>query len=276
MLSIGIWLLALAGAWVRRRSRRTVIALLVLAFSPGLVLAGVAYGNEAILRVYLFSLPWAAALAAAALSPVGVRTRRVTRHGAGDAVSLGISIRRWLPPGALRTPIVLAVILALFFPAFFGGDSYETMSTSQVDAVTAFMQSAPPGPVFVPVDDTAFPDTAEYNKFPVAVIFGFGGVLQTKPATLEIAGTLAFYADRYTGANLPAYVLVTQSMKAYNASNPVAKPGSFGTLLTSLSESPIWEKVFDHDGTIIYELPPGLELGKAKPGTNGRALFWIP
>jgi hypothetical protein len=276
VLSIGIWLLALAGAWVRRRSRRTVIALLILAFSPVLVLAGVAYGNEAILRVYLFSLPWAAALAAAALSPVGVRTRRGTRHGAGDEVSLRTSIRRWLPPGALRTPLVLAVILALFFPAFFGGDSYETMSTSQVDAVTSFMQSAPPGPVFVPVDDTAFPDTARYNKFPVAVIFGFGGVLNTHPATWKIASTLAYKADQYTGGNVAAYVLVTPSMEAYNNSNPVAKPGSFQILLNSLSKSLIWEKVFDHDGTFIYELPPGLELGKAPPSNTARALFWIP
>ena len=171
---------------------------------------------------------------------------------------------------------MLGVILALFFPAFFGGDSYETMSTSQVDAVTSFMQSAPPGPVFVPVDDTAFPDTARYNQFPVAVIFGFGGVLNTHPATLDIARQLAVYADRYTNGNAPAYVLVTSSMKAYNDSNPVAKPGSFDTLTKSLSKSLIWERVLRQDGTVIYELPPGLELGKAKPSDTARALFWIP
>ncbi len=68
-LSVLMWLLALAGAWRLRHSGRIVLALLVLTFSPILVLFGQAYGNEGILRVYLFSLPWAAALAAAAVEP---------------------------------------------------------------------------------------------------------------------------------------------------------------------------------------------------------------
>ncbi len=68
-LSVLMWLLALAGAWRLRHSGRIVLALVVLTFSPILVLFGQAYGNEGILRVYLFSLPWAAALAAAAVEP---------------------------------------------------------------------------------------------------------------------------------------------------------------------------------------------------------------
>ena len=70
LLSAGMWLLALVGAWLRRKARRIVLALLLLTYSPTLVLLGGAYGNEGILRVYLFSLPWAAALAACALAPV--------------------------------------------------------------------------------------------------------------------------------------------------------------------------------------------------------------
>ena len=64
LLSVGIWLLAIAGAWRLRKSRRIVVALLLLTFTPILVLLGGAYGNEGLLRVYLFSLPWAVALAA--------------------------------------------------------------------------------------------------------------------------------------------------------------------------------------------------------------------
>ena len=60
-LSVLMWLLALVGAWRLRHSGRIVLALLVLTFSPILVLFGQAYGNEGLLRVYLFSLPWAAA-----------------------------------------------------------------------------------------------------------------------------------------------------------------------------------------------------------------------
>ncbi len=68
-LSLGMWCLAIAGAWLRRRSGRPVLALLLLAFSPFLMLVILAYGQEGVLRVYLFSLPWTAALAALALAP---------------------------------------------------------------------------------------------------------------------------------------------------------------------------------------------------------------
>ena len=67
LLSIGLWGLAMAGAWLQRRSGRSVRALVLLALSPVVLLAAASYGQEGILRVYLFSLPWTAALAALAL-----------------------------------------------------------------------------------------------------------------------------------------------------------------------------------------------------------------
>jgi hypothetical protein len=276
-LSIGMWLLAFTGAWVRRRSRRTVLALLVLAFSPVLVLAGVAYGNEAILRVYLFSLPWAAALAAGAVAPSrasewsGVRLRDLRagsrRRGKGHR----------LPAGAVRTPVVLVVILALFFPAFFGGDSFEVMSEAQVNAVTSFLDSAPKGPVFVAVDDSAFPDDARYDEFPIAIIFGHGAITGTDLPKEDIASMLAFMAQRYTNGNRPAYVLVTPSMIAYNKQNPVTHNRSFKILVTSLNNSQTWVKVLSSHGTMIYELPAGLELGPAPPKADlPKGKFFIP
>jgi hypothetical protein len=91
-LSLGMWCLAIAGAWLRRKSGRPVLALLLLAFSPFLMLVILAYGQEGVLRVYLFSLPWTAALAALALAPFpaaegelkaeGTRTAEDTRKPA--------------------------------------------------------------------------------------------------------------------------------------------------------------------------------------------------
>ena len=56
-----------------------MLALVVLTYSPVLVLFGQAYGNEGILRVYLFSLPWAAALAAVAVEPGALSRKLVPR-----------------------------------------------------------------------------------------------------------------------------------------------------------------------------------------------------
>jgi len=91
-LSVLMWLLALVGAWRLRHSGRTVLALLVLTFSPVLVLFGQAYGNEGILRVYLFSLPWAAALAAAAVEP-GTLSRKMVPHFGGLAAAVAAAAR---------------------------------------------------------------------------------------------------------------------------------------------------------------------------------------
>ena len=68
-LSLGMWFLAVVGVVLGRRGGRSVGALALLAFSPFITLALLAYGQEGVLRVYLFSLPWTAALAALALAP---------------------------------------------------------------------------------------------------------------------------------------------------------------------------------------------------------------
>jgi hypothetical protein len=68
-LSLGMWFLAVVGVLLRRRAGRNVLTLALLAFSPFITLALLAYGQEGVLRVYLFSLPWTAALAALALAP---------------------------------------------------------------------------------------------------------------------------------------------------------------------------------------------------------------
>ena len=84
-LSLGMWCLAIAGAWLRRRSGRPVLTLLLLAFSPFLMLVILAYGQEGVLRVYLFSLPWTAALAALALAPFPAAEGELKAAGARTA-----------------------------------------------------------------------------------------------------------------------------------------------------------------------------------------------
>ena len=84
LLSLGMWGAALVGAWLNRGSDVDVRALFLLAFSPLVVLLAQAYGNEGILRAYLFSLPWTAALAASVLVPMRARTNRMERSRRQD------------------------------------------------------------------------------------------------------------------------------------------------------------------------------------------------
>jgi len=252
-LSLGMWALALAGAWLRR-SDPAVRALAPLAFSAFVVLAAGGYGNEGILRVYLFSLPWSAALAAMALVPAADRRGHI---GRGTLAT------------SLATPLALAVVLGLFLTAFFGDDSFNVMPRAEVASVTAFLEHAPPGPLYCAVANAApVADTARYDQFPLIAIFGSGGVAGTAVAGPGIAGTLADQSRSLTHGTSPAYVLVTPTMLAYAHAYGVPPPHGFAVLLGSLARSPRWKLLLDRAGTVIYELPPhrSPEGGNHAPG----------
>jgi hypothetical protein len=260
LLSVGMWLLALAGAWVRRKSWRTVIALLFLTFSPVLVLVGGAYGGEGIMRVYLFSLPWATALAASALLPVrrlGDEVPRPSGYAPDDPVEPDVLSR--FDRGTLRAPAALAVAVALFLPAFYGNDSSDVMSQAQVSTTTAFLNSATPGMVLCASDNSSVSSNARYNQFPIGVIFGEYGIIETDPAKMDIATYLARTVVNYTDGVSPGYVLITPSMIADNAAYGYFPADYFTMLEDSMRTSKYWKPIYTDDGTVVYEITPAAD-----------------
>ena len=241
VLSIGLWGLAIAGAWLRRRSGRSVLALVLLAFSPVVLLAVEAYGQEGILRVYLFSLPWTAALAASAL---------VSKPGDNHHAEPKIGI------ATLRAPVALGLTLVLFLPVFFGSDRFEVMPKPEVAAVTSFLENARAGPVFCGNINAPLADSARYNLFPLKPIFGNYSLMGEAPVGTDIASVIAANALIYTNGSQPAYVMVTSSMIAYNQAYRATASNSFPILLSALAHSRAWKLVVNRAGTVIYELPP--------------------
>jgi hypothetical protein len=238
LLSLGIWLLALVGAWRQRKSRRIVLALLLLTFTPILVLLGGAYGNEGLLRVYLFSLPWAVTLCASALAPLRNRAKEVGYN-------------------ALRAVIPIAIAVTLFFPAFFGNDQSSIMTVSEVNTTYAFFETAKPGSLLTVIGNAPVSDTANYNDFPVGTIFGDGGIMPGgyNVAIVDVPAYLARTMEHYTG-NQPAYIVMTPSMSNYNLEFGVTAPENVTTLLAGLAKSRYWTLVASNDGTEIYQLSP--------------------
>ncbi|MFZ0059705.1 MAG: hypothetical protein WAL35_06620 [Acidimicrobiales bacterium] len=272
LLSAFIWGLALLGIWVRRREGRPVLALAILAFSPALVLLLGAYGNEGSQRVFLFSLPWSAALASSVLVPKGVRARvlalrrsprpprdfRLLHMHAEEVSSANakryVSKRRPVP-GMARSGVALVVASALFFPAFYGNDAMYMMTPSEVSTVTWFLRTATPGPVYVGVDFLPFADTARYNLFPTQPVFGPGGVIAENPVASSFANAVTHTATSYTGGNEPAYVIVTPSMLPYIEAYRLTPARNLARLVSELARSRAWKLVVQRAGTVIYELP---------------------
>jgi hypothetical protein len=271
LLSAGMWILALVGAWLRRKARRVVLALLLLTYSPVLVLLGGAYGNEGILRVYLFSLPWAAALAACALAPVrSSASRQFEGSASADADSeMPTEFDRKTSQdggrGGLRAVVPIALAIALFFPSFYGDDSSNEMPPDQVNTLLAFQEKAVPGPVLCPIVNSSFSDTAKYNLFPIGAIFGSGGAMGNDPVTPAIDAFLARTLENYTGGKQPAYIVITPSMKAWNQAYGITSPASYTVLLASLAKSPYWTRVVNQSGTIVYKLSTAARTIKPGP-----------
>ena len=248
LLSVGIWLLSIAGAWRLRKSRRIVTALLLLTFTPVLVLLGGAYGNEGLLRVYLFSLPWAVALGAGALAPL--------RNQAKD---IGYN--------ALRAVIPLALATVLFFPSFFGNDQSNVMTPNSVNTTLAFFQSAKPGPLITVIGNAPVSDTADYNDFPIGTVFGVGGLLPGSQPISQAPAYLARTMQNYSG-DLPVYIVMTPSMSSYNSEFGVTAPGNVTALLAGLAKSPFWKLAVSSDGTQIYQMSAA--AGDIAPGLTRR------
>ena len=260
ILSLLMWLLAVIGAWRLRRSGRTVLALFALTFSPVLVLAAQAYGNEGVLRVYLFSLPWAAALAAAALEPRSATLTRISAQlrGGRPGTATGSSVRRKAVLGLIRPAIGIGLVLALFFPAFFGDDASNVMTESETEIIYHFLQTAKVGPIYSAGDNAPTQDTWRYADFQMPTIFGTGDgdPLVTK-ATPNLADIIAKDSLGYTNNKHPAYVLISPSMIQYSIAFGETAPSSYAILINSLNKSSKWKRLVNQDGTSIYELPPG-------------------
>ena len=260
-----MWILAMAGGWLMRRTRRRAIALVLLTFSPVLVLVAGAYGNEGILRVYLFSLPWAAALAATALVPfrpldlipsrVRAKVARLLPSGRAGRFDLGLVV----------PSLVLVIAVSLFLPAFYGNDAMNVMPASEVTTTTQFLETAQPGMILCLVDNSAVSDTAKYNQWPIGNIFGDFGVIPGNPAKINIADYLARTVVDYTNGISPGYVMISPSMEA-NAAAYGYFPASYVTMLdNSMKVSKYWKPIFNDDGTIIYETTPAANNIPAGP-----------
>ena len=178
------------------------------------------------------------------------------------------------PVVTLRILLALGLAVALFFPAFYGDDGFNTMSQTEVATVTSFLQTAAPGPVYCAVDNAPLADTAGYVEFPLTTIFGASGLMGAAPVTPDIATTIASLALSRTGGRQPAYVLVTPGMLAYSQAYGLTPSKSFAILLAALAHTPAWKLVDHRAGTVIYELPPTAppkaRSGQASGPSHGR------
>jgi len=130
-LTLGVWLAAMLGfirQWIRG-TLETSAALLVAAPFPLLIMQ--TYGGEMLMRIYMFSLPLAAFLAAALIFPI-IKEPPSWRY----TVAVGLAS---------------AVLLGVFWFGRYGNERMEYFTPAEVDAVEFIYQHAEPGSLIATV-----------------------------------------------------------------------------------------------------------------------------
>ena len=239
-LILGMWLLGALGVVRRLWAGRSVLLLVILGASPALVAVGQSYGGEAVFRIYLFSLPWVAVLAASALEP---RSDRRPLWAAG------------------RIGLVLAVIVGLFITVFYGAEELYRVRAGEIAASRHFYDQAEPGSVLT-LAAPNFPTRvgARYDQFRSG-----GDNLPSLLATVKdfqhrMLGeddlpAIGDFVDEYvTGATAPGgrYLVLSTGQEVFAEVLGLTPPGSLANLDRALAASPSWEVFYRNQDAVIY------------------------
>ena len=242
-ITLLVWVLAAIGLVRRVRAGRPTMVLAILAFSPVVTLFMTSYGGEATYRVYFFSLPWVALLAASAIAP---------------AVS-GRPLRSIFPLGA-----VLVVLIALLLPAYFGDDEIYATSSSEITAANYFYDHAPPGSALIPTAG-GFPlnISGRYNEYLFYKNKYAPDLLYYPPfGSYQLLGSQSLPALRNVaqafieGGSTNVYIAFTTSGFAAAQAYDLTLPGALQDLEAAMTHSPEWSVFFKNATTGIFLFHP--------------------
>ena len=234
LLVVAMTALAVWGAVLLARERRLRLPA-ALALAPVLAVVVNTYGGEAILRAYLFALPWLALLAAVAL----VRARPV------------------------RLAVASVVLGALFVPAYFGHELTARITGPDVAAARWFATHAPVGSAAITLaPNTPERLTARYVPLAETDPPAFDHVVLRDPAFRERllgrrdVARLARWVDG-VGARR-SYVVLTPSQEQYLRLYGAARPESVARLRAALDRSPDFAVAYRSGDARVYLRTPTL------------------
>ncbi len=224
LFSASLWAMAAIGFLVRWRDGRRDVSMALLIASPVPLVAAQAYGGELVLRLYLFTLPFMAILAAGVVY--------------GRPAQL---------PSRLRTCAVIAVCAAItmgFFSTRYGNERMDAMTTSEVEGIQQLYEIAPPGSLLMaPNGDLPWRSQA------------FELYDYTTPSDEILLGTPADLAALMKKASNPrAYLVLTASEEAEAELFSGVSSAQWDEFVDQMRKSPDFRLAFENADTKIFEL----------------------
>jgi hypothetical protein len=236
ILAFTVWGSTLVAVWLNRRALGRVAIGLVLGFSPFLLLGLQNYGGEAIYRVFLFSLPWCALLAAGWWGKL--RPTRV----------------RGVVSGLLCAAFALAALQGLQ-----GQFALHVVPAADIRAARYLAAQAPAGSTMVMVA----------AAFPARLTANYGDVNPGRSVDPSIVDEPEFRLVTLDSSELPAveswaegyggtetFLVVTDQMVKEAEFFGDLTPASLQALRDALNSSDSWSVYYRGPGITIYRLEP--------------------
>lgn len=243
-LVVGMWGLGVLGVALRLRMGRPTLVPALLAASPVLIAVAQSYGGEAIFRIYLFSLPWTAVLAASALEP---------------------PIGRWRLEAQVKIGVVLSVVVVLFMTAFFGSIELYRVRPGEIQASQYFYDHAEQGSVLV-LATSRFPGrvAANYDQFVSSdstpnLLAPENGLRRRMLGTDDLPDINRFVQQYVEPGGGRVYLVLTSDQQVYAEVLGLVPRGSLTGLTHALDQAPEWEEFYRNEDAVIYRLvEPGV------------------
>ena len=221
-----VWLLAALGAFMAHRRRAAWLTAALGALAPLTLIPGQPYGGELLLRLYLFSLPFAACLAVLTLLP--------DRPG-------GPGWRR-----AFALLVMGAVLASATVVSRYGNDSMEKFTPDEISLVNQLYATAPEGSVLIEVvHDTPW-------KFQKYADYDYRALLLAEPR--PGAGPLSCDPANRIAEQSGAYLIVTTSQKRAADLLETTPPGDIDRFTATCGSSPGWSKLFENAGGVVFHI----------------------
>ena len=221
-----VWMLAVVGAIVGYRRKAPWLAAAAAALAPLVLIPLQPYGGELLLRLYLFSLPFAVCLAVLPL---------MSDHTAG------LSLRR-----ALALLLMGAVLATSTVVSRYGNDGMESFSDDELAVVNHLYSTAPTGSVLIEAVRNTPWRFQHYADYDYRALVAAEPIPDAAPLSCDAANQIAHKAG--------AYLIVTESQREAAELRGSTPTGDLQRFTATCATSPGWTKVFENAGGVIFHI----------------------
>jgi hypothetical protein len=221
-----VWILAAVGAFLAHRRRTAWLTAALGALAPLVLIPGQAYGGELLLRLYLFSLPFAACLAVLTFMP--------DRRG-------GPGWRRALALLAMGSVLATATVVTRY-----GNDSMEKFTPDEVALVNQLYATAPQGSILIEAVRNTPWQFQKYADYDYRALLAAQPKPGAEPLTCDSSNRIAQLSG--------AYLIITTSQKRAADLLETTPPGDLDRFMATCGSSPGWSKLFENAGGVVFHI----------------------